>query len=541
MEKVSIQEFRERNNRLQTSLKLQENLIPHSVHEDKQNLTVQKKESLQTTFNCLPIQIKEIMQNIQLPDDDGKRLIDAIHKEGAIGASDGFLKQSKGGYAFSIQSYQSDEGRIEGGGKVLCSNGTTSLTAELYGMIGLLSTILLVCTQHSQELNITKEILVTTDNDEVVKQLTNESEPMNVSETWAPEYDLGQLMWEIKTAIPIRVTVKWVKGHQDELENGQKIKGPFTREAQLNILMDKRANKERDDINSEPPIQHTYKYTAIGLYHHKNVIITYITSFIYNNNNSKKICEYIQRKYNWNNLEQELIDWNSLEKAIKKYSEFKKSIMVQLLYNWQNDGHQKQHFNSNAQSECPAKCGQLETHNHYLFCEEKSMIESREIKGRILKQYFLIRNTHPYIINTIMQYLQYGTEETLLRMGDPVDHISKKTREAVEENMHLSKESFEKGFISTKWQEAQNQWSRTMAGPKKRQQQWGRDLVIGLQTYTYDVWKTCNKKLHGSNSVEANKIKTEKCIQRVKEPYSMSRKQLLTKDKALFCHCTVEN
>ena len=498
---------------------------------------IEKKNALRETIASFPAYLKEIMYNVQLPEDGGRQLLETINMNELIGASNGSIKEcDKGGYAFSLQAYYTDEGRIIGGGKVPKSNSTTSLTAELYGMIGVLGSILAICTQYQHEIDNNSIITVTTDNNEVVKRLSNEITPMNVQETWALDYDLSQTMWDIRKLIPAQIKVEWVKGHQDKLENGQKIHGPFTRPAELNILMDRHANQERDDMSYEAPMRRTYQHTAIGLYDQHNNMITDFKKYSYNIKNGKKLREYIQRKYNWNNLEQEIIYWDSLEKAMKKQTEFKKSKLIQLMYNWQHDGVQKQNFQQQANVECPAKCGQVESHNHYLICEEKSMKESRLNKQRTLKQYLVMRETHPYIIRAIMLCLQQGVEKALAVMGEPSDEISKITQEAMEENMHLSENLLEKGFVSKKWKEAQRIWSRSIAGSKKRrQQQWGRDLVIGLQTYTYDVWKVRNEKLHGCNTAEANRIKKEKCIQRVKELYGMSRKHLSGKDKTLFC------
>lgn len=83
--------------------------------------------------------------------------------------------------------------------------------------------------------------------------------------------------------------------------------------------------------------------------------------------------EYLQQKYNWNTLEQELIAWKEVAQALKQYTEFKKSKIIQLMYNWQNDGEQKSYFQESSNVECPAKCGEIESHQHYLHCNATQM------------------------------------------------------------------------------------------------------------------------------------------------------------------------
>ena len=41
------------------------------------------------------------------------------------------------------------------------------------------------------------------------------------------------------------------------------------------------------------------------------------------------------------------------------------------MYNWQNDGYQKQLFHAQMDMKCPTNCGELESHNHYLHCKDK--------------------------------------------------------------------------------------------------------------------------------------------------------------------------
>ena len=48
---------------------------------------------------------------------------------------------------------------------------------------------------------------------------------------------------------------------------------------------------------------------------------------------------------------------------------------------------------------------------------------------------------------------------------------------------------------------------------KYKKQQWGQDFLTSLPLYTYAIWKARNEMLRGRNAKEANRIKTEVCIQ----------------------------
>ena len=176
------------------------------------------------------------------------------------------------------------------------------------------------------------------------------------------------------------------------------------------------------------------------------------------------------------------------------------------MFDWQNDGQQKQHFYTQEDCKCPTNCGEPESHNHYLHCKDKRMTLKRQERLRLLRQHLTLRNTHPLIINTIIKHLTIGPEDTAKTLDESEDKISKLVKDAVEENMHLSQHSFEKGFISEKWYTAQQEWARrNNANKEYKQKHWRRDIVIEIQTYTYELWKARNEILHGNTTAEKNR------------------------------------
>ena len=77
----------------------------------------------------------------------GKEIIEAINGKGLIAASDGSIKGKKdGSYVYSIQAINSNNNRLLVMQRVPKSNEMSSLTAESYGMLGML------CTQHKDHI-----------------------------------------------------------------------------------------------------------------------------------------------------------------------------------------------------------------------------------------------------------------------------------------------------------------------------------------------------------------------------------------------------
>lgn len=101
------------------------------------------------------------------------------------------------------------------------------------------------------------------------------------------------MIQKIQMKLPLKIVHKWVKGHQDELENnGKKIFGLFTRDAQLNIEMDGVALAGA----MLPPHRHQmYPVTKIAIYTKKDVMITDIKSFLHEHINGEKLHSYISK------------------------------------------------------------------------------------------------------------------------------------------------------------------------------------------------------------------------------------------------------
>ena len=511
--------------------------VQRSVAGVERDLQIIKRGRLIDTYHTGTMTLKEIMGKVVFPEDDGESLIQAIMQEGLLGASDGSLARDgkNGGYAYSLQSNYHNEGRLMGGGKVPRSNDMSPLTSEMFGMLGTLAALAILCKHHNHIDYTGRKIVVTTDNIEVVDRVNNEMVPMNVSKTWCKEFDLWKLLGRIKSLIPLQVEAVWIKGHQDEHSNGKKLFGPFKREVEANVEMDILANQMRTDNTVAIYKRLIYSDTVMSIMDETEGMVNDISKYMYEKENGREMQTYILQKFNWCPLEQTLIHWDAMEKAMKTYSEYKKTKMVQLMFNWQNDGQQKALFHCSQTGECPTKCGEIETHHHYLECTDARMVQCKEKKINTVIQTLIQKETHPLLVITIRKYLKDGPEAALRNLEDKGnDPIVGKIKDAVEENLHLSQKSFDKGFTSKKWAEAQECWVTNQRGKKKKYQQWDRDLIIALQSYTYEMWKARNEILHGSNHKENVEKKKEKCRERIKELYRMDRSILSSEAKKLF-------
>ena len=209
------------------------------------------------------------------------------------------------------------------------------------------------------------------------------------------------------------VSVKWVKGHQDdELKKTGNV-GPMPCEAYYNIAMDRRVERRRSkSVITPATLPMTTDKAALsidGCYvtaKYKDTIKRAYTS--------PAICNYIHEKTGWSRAIFDLVDWKSIGVYMKRLSIAKRSKVMKLMHNWQNTGRQKGLFAESAATtpeqlglvsqveKCPMGCGCYESSMHYLQCKKNPC--SAEMKRGLdgIKQWMKKSDTYPALISVMM-------------------------------------------------------------------------------------------------------------------------------------------
>lgn len=219
-----------------------------------------------------------------------------------LGSCDGSVisknRQSWGGHSFSLQDWNTDHNSISGYCPTPMTNNITSLTPELYGPIATTIIVYTLVKHHDIEENYSTTIVIVADNKQAIQMTEQCSSPINISETMKAEYDLQSLLHLILKEIPITITYKWIKGHQDQLSTGEKIYGPFTRPVQTNIHMDGLAKLAASKSPDAKLIRPIYCTTVMGAYNEKNILIADIHKHILLASTYKELYKYLQKNIN---------------------------------------------------------------------------------------------------------------------------------------------------------------------------------------------------------------------------------------------------
>ena len=135
-------------------------------------------------------------------------------------------------------------------------------------------------------------------------------------------------------------------------------------------------------LKLQPRKRDIYSHTVAGLYDNKGKLATDLSSFLYQHINGGKTKEYIASKFDWEEETIRNIDWEALGEIMKKYPQYQKNKMIQIMYDWQNVGFQKELLQQ-SDGRCPG-CPEKETHLHYLVCENKTMKQARKDATAVL-------------------------------------------------------------------------------------------------------------------------------------------------------------
>ena len=414
-------------------------------------------------IEALPQVWRQMLGNIQIPEDEGKYIYHSLHKGDVIGASDGSVvelnNESYGGHSYSAQSWNTDNLRICGEAPTPHSTKVTSLTTELYGLMATTLVIYILSKKYGTQYPASTTINITADNEQAIQMGNEWNPPLNISETNTHEYDLWVLLYQLKQASPVNLTYTWIKGHQDQLKSGEKIFGPFTRPVQLNIQMDILAKRAASQSTLHQTIRPVYSTTAMGIYTPHNVYIGDIHEYIQYVMTAKQLIDYLINKNKWtfDNIQQ--INWTAIEAALKTYKPCYCTRIAQLMHDWQFTGTRKQ-LMGDGEGMCPTKCGQVETYMHYLVCKDSQMVKSRQLLLTTFQQRLKIVNTYPGIINAFSKILLHGFDDEWIQDYDTSDLLERELLKAIVDQRSLGSRAFPKGYLINGWTQLQRHWEK---------------------------------------------------------------------------------
>ena len=154
-------------------------------------------------------------------------------------------------------------------------------------------------------------------------------------------FDLWKETVDLLDKLPVTTNLYHVKGHQDSMYSDG-FQGPLTSDAHWNIKMDALAATKR--LTTLTSFTSCFQSTGICLVNGNTVITTDVGLCLKDKLLSPALKDYICDKEEWDHDTFNLVHWAALERCLGKMSIHKSINAAKYMFNWQNTGRQKQHF-----------------------------------------------------------------------------------------------------------------------------------------------------------------------------------------------------
>ena len=151
----------------------------NEVEELRMDNTIHK--SIKAIIAALPATIQQSLGSIN-HEENSIKLVQAINEDKLFGSCDGSLisegARHWGSHAYTIRSWDNDEGKLTGSATTPRSTTMTSLTSEIYGLLSTTTTLLYCFTKHHKnEILNEKTVTIFCDNEQAVKMCNDKKKP----------------------------------------------------------------------------------------------------------------------------------------------------------------------------------------------------------------------------------------------------------------------------------------------------------------------------------------------------------------------------
>ena len=348
------------------------------------------------------------------------------------------------------------------------------------------------------------------------------------------DYDLWSTTERLQEALHSTIHWEWVRGHQTQ-GRGSK----WNLDIAINSFCDRQAEKVRvkySTVRNDP----FYPDQQIGIKWEGERLHGSPRTAINTATHDKNLQDYICEKERWTPRIFTSVDWRGLEAYLGSLPATAQTNVIKLTHNWVHDGYQKDLFAQDGDRHpCPAECGRLEAHQHYLSCYAPPMTTAKAKCMQDMKKIWKktrtatpIRRALQYILSCVM----HETEPLPRRFSStPINIMIFK---AWQEQKRIGWGQLFRGRLSSKWRHAQELYYQdnpdTRGAKFYSGKQWAKLVVGKLIGISLHLWDTRNKVLHGTTVQEQNQIQRIRVIQVVTQKHREGLKQVRRKFPSLY-------
>ena len=161
------------------------------------------------------------------------------------------------------------------------------------------------------------------------------------------------------------------------------------------------------------------------------------------------------------------------------------------------------------------------------------MTERRKDLVQLLRKQLMAAGTFPGITTAILKIMVTGFQQTWIETYNESIPLESMVLQAIKSQQHLGNNSIAKGYQSKLCKTCQTEWEKQAAQPN-RNQNWTKEAVCAIHTYTLGVWKIRNTFKYGNTKHSSRAQRRELLQKRIEILYKKPCSCLKQKDHIHF-------
>jgi len=443
-----------------------------------------------------------------------------------VACSDGSASRNTGTYGYILSTTQGQR-LVRGKGP---SPGAfpNSFRSEAYGILAamrMITRLLKKCYPlPAADVAITHWL----DNQSVIHRVKSsmDAKYSTANQQLQPEQDVIQEVARTIVALPIKVNLKWVQGHQDRTRPYNSL----TLEAQLNCEADKEAadfvNSDTNHSQTVPPLPHTNcQFVIQGL-----SITNKYKSRIHHAAQKRNLHDYTLRKFAWDPETPSLIDWDVFTDIIMKYSD-RRTTIVKHIHDISPTGTIAHRNDPLLPHACPACHEPYEDNRHVIICSHASR---RQWRSDTMQH---LRHKQDPISDP---YLQDILQDGLTRYHNNYDHIPngsypQQYAMLIDNQNKIGWDQLYKGRWALSWAQLHDDYRHGLQDRPTIPS--GNEWVTSTGRLLIDrwlhLWKLRNEQRHNSDQEHEHSLRKQRIIAELNELYSL-KNMVCPSDRQIF-------
>jgi hypothetical protein len=435
---------------------------------------------------------------------------DYLAQDTIVIASDGSLDSDRGTFAWAVGNgssiFWTCAGPVDGSTDCLSSQ-----RAELFGILSVLRflhhfTAISSCPASSSAIKLY------CDNKSAVKHACPPDQPIGPIRACHADADLAFQIHDTLRNLPHRITIEWVKGHQDR---GNTPIADLPRPAQMNIIADTLASEywRTGHLITSPQVL-IYPASQIGLTINHRLISNHHKCHIRHASLLPALRQYLMRRNAWTPQVYSSIAWSAHDLALQRLSPSQRQTIAKFQHRWLPVGHNQSKHNVILPKRCMlcSTCPD-ETEDHICLCPHPSLNEVRVTAlsqlDSTMKDYGTDQILRSVITQGIWGWLNNGLpiKPIVAPPNHPAHNIISL---AIAQQNSIGWHQFLRGRLTTVWGQCYDHWTTTSdhqpnaSHRRPTATQWlSRIVTWSLQTFL-NLWRTRNQLTHDSAQPSTN-------------------------------------